>query len=298
MDCSFRELECFLAVAEELSFTRAAKRLNLAQPPLSRHIRTLEEKIGATLFLRGTRGVSLTAAGDRFYEETRTIPGKLSRAGEAAQRTAAGEISRLRIGFVSAVMSDGLLAVLRRFRASSPRVQILLQDIPPHDQMRAIMEGKLDGGFVGIEEPRELSGIEIVPWFREPLLCFVPSDHSLAGKNRVSLKELSGESFVGVAHEAAPSFSNFVRRLCGDSGFRQRVILESPRAQAVAVMVAAGSGIAILPSALERIAGSGVTAIALKERPTITHQFARRTGKAAGPMRELLTALKEPSRGR
>ena len=296
MDCSFRELECFLAVAEELSFTRAAKRLNLAQPPLSRHIRTLEDKIGARLFIREPRGVSLTAAGDRFYEETRTIPGKLSQAGEAAKRTAAGEISRLRIGFVSAVMSEGLLSVLKRFRASAPGVQILLQDMPPNEQIRAIMEGKLDGGFVGIEEPRELGGIEIMPWLREPLQCFVASDHPLAQRSRISLKDLSAEPFVAVAHEAAPSYSNPVRRLCGDVGFRPRVVLESHRAQAVVVMVAAGSGIAILPSALERVAGSGVKAIPFKERLTITHHFARRSGKAEGPMRDFGHALKNSTR--
>jgi DNA-binding transcriptional LysR family regulator len=293
MDCSFRELECFLAVAEELSFTRAARRLNLAQPPLSRHIRTLEEKIGANLFIRGTRGVSLTAAGDRFYEETRTIPGKLSRASESAKRTAAGEIARLRIGFVSAVMSDGVLSVLRRFRAGAPSVQILLQDVPPNDQLKAIMEGKLDGGFVGIEEPRDQGGIEVIPWFKEPLECFVPEDHPLASRSRIALAELSGEPFVAIDHSAAPSFSNLVRRLCGDAGFRPRIILESPRAQAVAVMVAAGSGIAILPAALAKVAGSGVKAIPLKERATITHHFARRSGKADTTMKAFVGVLKK-----
>ena len=298
MDCTFRELECFLAVAEELSFTRAARRLNLAQPPLSRHIRTLEEKVGAKLFVRGTRGVSLTAAGDLFYGETRAIPGRLSRAQEGARRTGAGEISRLRIGFVSAVMSAELLAVLRRFRSSPPGVQILLHDLPPNGQMRAIGEGKLDGGFVGIEQTREGDGIEVVQWFREPLLCFVPSDHRLASRASVPLKDLSGEPFVAVAHEAAPAFSGLVRRLCGEAGFRPRVVLGSSRAQAVAAMVAAGSGIAILPSALERSAGSGVKALSLKEKPVITHLFARRAGKAEGAMREFLIALGKPGRKR
>ncbi len=279
-------------MAEELSFTRAARRLNLAQPPLSRHIRTLEEKLGARLFDRGTRGVSLTAAGDLFYEETRTIPARMSRAGEVAKRMAAGEIARLRIGFVSAVMSDELLGVLRRFRAGSPQVQILLQDAPPNQQMREIAEGKLDGGFVGIEEPRESGGIEMIPWYREPLQCFVAADHPLAGRSRIGLRELAAESFVAVGHEAAPAFANLVRRLCGDAGFRPRVILESPRAQAVVAMVAAGSGVAILPSALARVAGGGVTAIPLKERPTITHLFARRAGKAQGSMRDFAAALK------
>src|SRR5882762_7779766 len=108
MDYTLRELECFTAVAEELSFTRAARRLHLAQPPLSRHIRALEEKIGTRLFERTRRTVVLTAAGGLFYEETRGILPQLIRAGEMAKRSGHGELARLRIGFVSAVLSPEL----------------------------------------------------------------------------------------------------------------------------------------------------------------------------------------------
>ncbi|BCU77631.1 LysR substrate-binding domain-containing protein [Luteolibacter sp. LG18] len=292
MDYSFRELECFLAVAEELSFTRAARRLNLAQPPLSRHVRILEEKLGAALFERGPRGVSLTPAGHLFYEETRTIPRRLARAGDAVKRNAAGETARLRLGFVSAVMNDNLVEILRRFRTGRPQVQILLHDAPPHDLLKAIAEGRLDGGFVGIEAPPDAAGIEVTPWHREPLYCFVAADHPLATRKQVAMKELSKEPFVAVAHDAAPAFATLVNRLCGDAGFRPRIILESSRAQAVAVMVAAGSGIAILPAALEKLAGSAVAAIPLKGQPKITHVFARRTGKAQGPLADLLKILK------
>ncbi|MFD0893862.1 LysR family transcriptional regulator [Luteolibacter ambystomatis] len=292
MNYSLRELECFLAVAEELSFTRAARRLNLAQPPLSRHVRVLEEKLGAVLFEREPRGVSLTPAGHLFYEETRTIPNRLTRAGEAVKRTVAGETARLRLGFVSAVMNDDLVEILRRFRGTHPQVQILLHDAPPHDQLRAIAEGRLDGGFVGIEAPADAAGIEVTPWHREALCCFVASDHPLAGRRQVALKELAKEPFVAVAHEAAPAFAALVGRMCADAGFRPRVILESPRAQAVAVMVAAGSGIAILPAALEKLAGSAVVAVPLKGQPKITHVFARRTGRAKGALGELMALLK------
>src|ERR1700748_1795874 len=108
MDYSLRELECFTAVAEELSFTRAAQKLHLAQPPLSRHIRALEEKLGATLFDRAGRKVALTAAGAVFQEETRTVLPQLIRAGETTRRFVSGETARLRLGFVSAVLSPAL----------------------------------------------------------------------------------------------------------------------------------------------------------------------------------------------
>ena len=112
---SLRELECFLAVAGEMSFTRAAERLNLAQPPLSRHIRTLEEKLGVVLFERNQRRVALTPAGHAFRAEARDILPRLRRAGEAAKRAARGETDRVEVGFVSAVLSPELVAVFTGF---------------------------------------------------------------------------------------------------------------------------------------------------------------------------------------
>ena len=295
MDYSLRELECFIAVAEELSFTRAAKRLSLAQPPLSRHIRSLEEKIGAELFSRQPRQVSLTAAGGILYEETRHIPRLLARGGEAARRCALGETARLRLGFVSAVMNEELVEIVRRYRAQHPQVQIMLEDCPPQEQLNAIASGRLDGGFVGVAPSTIPAGIRLVSWHREPLRCFLPVGHPLAGNASVSLKSLAGESFVAVSAEAAPAFSAHVRELCKAAGFRPLVILESSRAQAVALMVAAGSGIAILPEAVARFVGGSVHAVPLKEARHITHVFAcaeKRSGAALSDWIKLLKALK------
>jgi DNA-binding transcriptional LysR family regulator len=190
MDYSIREIECFIAVAEELSFTRAARRLHLAQPPLSRHIRILEEKMGVLLFSREPRRVSLTAAGSLFYDEVRNIPHQLIRAGEAARRCSLGETSRLRLGFVSAVMNDELVESFRRYRQQHPDVQVMLHDLPPNDQLKAISEGRLDGGFVGIVPPVRPPGIQFLSWHQEPLVCFVPAGHRFAGLRSLALKSL------------------------------------------------------------------------------------------------------------
>lgn len=292
MDYSIRELECFMAVAEELSFTRAAKRLNLAQPPLSRHIKTLEEKIGAQLFLREPRNVSLTAAGSLFYEETRNIPRRLIRAGEAARRCAIGETARLRLGFVSAVMNDALVDVFRVFRERHPQVQIMLHDVPPGEQLKAIADGRLDGGFVGMATPDAAAGIEFFEWRKEPLVCLLPSAHAFAGRKSIKLKSLADESFVAVSSESAPAFAHHVRELCRTAGFRPRVILESPRAQAVALMVAAGSGVAILPETLGTMMGAAVSAVPIEGRPKITHVFAHRTSRGEEALRDLIRLLR------
>lgn len=291
MDYSFRELECFIAVAEELSFTRAAERLRLAQPPLSRHIRALEEKIGAALFLREPRKVSLTPAGTIFYEETRSIPRRLERAGEVARRTSLGETARLRLGFVSAVMNDELVDTFRRFRLAHPGVQIMLHDLSPQEQLNAVADGRLEGGFVGLQPREQPAGIRFIPWYQEPLRCFVPQGHVFEGRKSLDLRSLAGESFIAVSGESAPAFAEHVRSLCRIAGFRPRIILESPRAQAVAMMVAAGSGIAILPAALAGLFRDSVTAIPLKGRPSITHMFACRDQKPTSVLGHLIRMI-------
>src|SRR5690606_6810861 len=111
------------------------------------------------LFHREPRGVSLTPAANVFYEETRNIPRRLLRAGEAARLSASGEIARLRLGFVSAVMNDDLIDVFRKFRSQHPEIQITLHDIPPREQLEAIADGRLDGGFVGLEPAEPPVGV-------------------------------------------------------------------------------------------------------------------------------------------
>ncbi|HEY1109813.1 MAG TPA: LysR family transcriptional regulator, partial [Opitutaceae bacterium] len=206
MDYSLRELECFTAVAEELSFTRAAQKLNLAQPPLSRHVRALEEKLGAALFQRGPRRVALTAAGALFYEETRTILPQLRRAGEATRRFAAGETSTLRLGFVSAVLSPELVEALRRFRAKHPQVQLAVQDGSPAELLAGLRRGTLDGAFVGLRPLERTDGIQFVLWRREPLAAFVPFGHRFATRRELALGELAGEPLVAVSTAGAPAF--------------------------------------------------------------------------------------------
>ncbi len=303
MDYSLRELECFTAVAEELSFTRAAKRLHLAQPPLSRHVRALEERMGARLFERGRQGVTLTAAGGLFYEETRGVLAQLSRAGEAVRRAALGQTARLRLGFVSAVLSAELVETFRAFRAAHPETQILLHDSSPADQLQAIAEGRLDGGFVGLMPAEHPAGVTFLKWREEELRCYVPAGHRLAGKANgkksrsrsrsrsgegVRLEELAKEPFVAVSGSAAPAFSTHVHALCREAGFRPRVMLESPRAQAVAIMVAAGSGVALLPESMAALVGRAVMALPLKGAPKITHVFAHGPGRMSGAMRAFL----------
>lgn len=291
MEFSFRELECFLAVAEELSFTRAAERLHLAQPPLSRHVKNLEEKLGVTLFERTNREVSITAAGRAFREEAREILLQTRRAGEVARRVAEGETGELRIGFVSAVLSPELVEVFARFRESHREVRLDLRDRLPAEQIAELERGELDLGFIGVEPGRLPDRIAVAKWREEPLRAFLPPDHRRAGAESVRLKELAGEPFVMISPEAAPAFSAHLRSLCHEAGFRARVVQEARRAQAVAAMTVAGNGVAILPESLHRITGNGVPLVRARgKRECITHVVAHRE-RAGEPVMEFLEIL-------
>ena len=128
---------------------------------------------------------------------------------------------------------------------------------------------------------------------KEPLAAFVPFGHRLARKTGLTLRELAGEAMVSVSSDAAPTFASHLQKLCADAGFRPRIVLESPRAQAVAVMVAAGSGIALLPASLGRVLGPAAAIIPLRRVPQLTHVFALRTGTPSAAMRRFLELIKK-----
>lgn len=298
MNVSIRELECFMAVAEELSFTRAAERLGLAQPPLSRHVRVLEDKLGTRLIERTNRRVALSPAGMAFYEEARLILPQLARAADVAQRVAQGQTQQLRLGFVGAVLGDRLISLLREFRRVYPSVQVSMLDLAPADQLSGIERGTLDGGFVGLAPRSAVRGIRFVRWYRDPLRCYVPAEHPLAEVKQVGWKDLRPESWIMVARESAPAFREFVDQRCTRVGFRPRVVLESPRAQGVAVMVAAGAGITVLPESLSVLAGSALRGIPFRERTHLMHVFASRRHVSAGSPADRLVRLMRPGRSR
>lgn len=291
---SFRELECFLAVSEELSFTRAAERLHLAQPPLSRHIRNLEEKLGVKLFERTNRRVLLTTPGEAFRGEAQEVLLQLRRAGEAARRAGEGETGRIDVGFVSAVLSPELVKVFSGFRERHAHIQLNLHDRLPADQIEALANRELEIGFIGIAPPRIPEGIQCTNWMEEPLSVFLPPKHPLAGKGEARIKDLKEEPFVMISSEAAPAYAAHLRELCLEEGFRPRVVQEARRAQAVAAMTVAGSGIAILPESLNRITGNGVPLLgARRKQLKMTHAVAHRD--RISPTAELFIKLLSPS---
>lgn len=292
------ELECFFAVAEESNFSKAARRLNLTQPPLSRHIRSLEEKLGARLFDRNTRSVVLTSAGALFLRDAASILTALDSAVEAVRRVELGETSRLRIAFVGALLDESFVRVVQEFRSTRPHCQVHLSDLPPARQLEQVEDGSVDIAFVGAV-PRKLPGrLQCLVWRREPLLVALPENHEFATFDSVRLGDLRDNPWVMVSRRAAPEFRLQFDDLCQAQGFKPRIVGETERVPAVLTMVAAGQGASLLASGASRLLPSGVrfVPVAGRRRLTLEHACVYREGSSSEDVARFLGILGRVSR--
>lgn len=297
---SLHELQCFVAVAEELSFSRGARRLHLSQPPLTRQIQALEARLGCALLLRNTRSVSVTAAGQLFLEDAREILTHLDAATDGARRAAIGETSRLRLGFVGALADDSFVRMLLEFRRDHPDWQIHLADLAPATQLEALASGQIDAAFVGAPPKNLARELQSVVWKREPLSVAIPSDHALAGAGSLALKDLRAEGWVMVSQEAAPAFRQLFADLCGKAGFSPRIVQQSERVTAVLTMVAANQGVSLVPASVEKLMQGAVVFRPVKgaRPPQLAHACVVRRSGRQEVITDLLKILGQKSRGK
>lgn len=295
-----RELECFLAVAEHLNFSRAARSLGLSQPPLTRHIQALEGRVGCRLLERDTHSVSLTEPGRRYLEDARAALAILDRAAESLRLAREGVTERLRLAFVGALLDESLVRLFQRFREIHPRCHLEVTDLAPAAQVEAILSGELDGGFMGARPEKVPRELDLTVWREEELLLAVPAGHPLTagasagGRAGVSWKSLRGQPWVMVSREAAPAFRQQFAGLCAQTGLGPvRIVQESERVTAILAMVAVGSGITLVPEGVGRIITHGVTFLKLaRPVPRLQHAFAcRRSGSPPSAIKEFLSLL-------
>lgn len=258
-----RHLRYFVTVAEELHFGRAAARLFIAQPPLSQQIQQLERELGVTLFARTSRRVQLTPAGTAFLAEARQILAGVERAAEAAKRAARGETGWLGIGFAASATYDLLPAVLHDFRAAFPEVALSLQELNAAEQASALREKGIHVGFARPYAPEPNAVIHAVQ--REPFLAALPDSHPLTHFAALRLAELADEPFISFPASPRPSYADVVRLACKGAGFTPRVVQEVREMQTALSLVAAGFGIALLPSSVQHLHRDGVAYRSLLE---------------------------------
>lgn len=268
-----RQLEQFIAVAEELNFRRAAQRLHMSQPPLTQAIQRLERATGVLLLERNRSSVRLTAAGAVLLDEARRI-GALTKSAIAATRQAAdGERGVLRLSFVASAGLGLMPSVVQAFRRRHPDVRIELRSETTTMQIESLRAHRIDAGIL-VPPLRDAPEIAVAALWRERLVAAVPADHPCADAKAIDLARLAEDPFVLFPLSQGPAFLGAILNACLGAGFSPRVVQEAPQLQTVVALVACGLGVSIVPEAMRAIRHERVRFIALNDRPAPAYELA------------------------
>jgi DNA-binding transcriptional LysR family regulator len=261
-DIELRHLRYFVAVAEELHFGRAALRLHLAQPPLSQQIRKLEEILGYPLFLRTSRAVKLTSAGEVFLERARRTLRNVQEDMEEARSVGRGEEGFLRVGFIGSAMLTPVPAMLGRYRRLYPKVTLQLHESYTSLLVQKLLKGELDAAF--LRDGGHIPGLERELLFSEPFIVVLPKKHPLAAHKTISAKELRNEPFVFFTPSAGALAYEKPVSICEAHGFRPHVVQEAPQWLTIMRLVGAGLGVTIAPACVRQVAAPNVACVGLR----------------------------------
>lgn len=287
-----RHLRYFVAVAEELSFTRAALRLHIGQPPLSQQIQALEAEVGARLLERSKRWVRLTEAGTLFLADARRILALAEQAVQTARRAQRGEAGELRIGFTYSTPFTPLFAsLINRYRQRYPGVVLTLHEMATLRQIDAIGAREIDLGFVRPAEQPTPASVRLTTLRRDALLVVLPAAHALARQDSVAVADLQGQSFVMYPKDAGTGIYPQIFRLCRAAGFEPQIAMEAGEVSTIIGLVAAGCGISVLPGSFDSIQMEGVCFRPLSDAAASTTLLLAQREEAASPLVEAFVAL-------
>lgn len=288
-----RHLRYFVAVAEELNFTRAAARLHIGQPPLSQQIKALEEELGVRLFERSKRRVALTEAGERFLTGAWRLLADAEMAVEGARRAARGEVGELRVAFTSSLPFTSLLpGLIRSYRQRRPDVTLTLREMFTSEQYAALEAGEIDLGFVRYSGLPTPPGVTVRAIRHDPLRLVINAGHPLAARDCVSLADMADEGFITYPRSVGTGLTALLRQLCLAAGFEPRIVQEAGEATTQIGLVAAGLGVALLPSPLECVRIEGVRYLPLSDPEAyLSLGAAMRRGNASPRVAEFLAEL-------
>jgi DNA-binding transcriptional LysR family regulator len=294
-----RHLRYFVAVAEERHFGHAARRLHIAQPPLSQQIRQLEAELGVRLLNRTTRRVELTPAGASFLGRARDVLAAAEAAAVEARRVDAGLEGRLVVGCVGSATYSLLPSLARRLREQMPAVDFSFRgEMLVPDQVDALLRGDVDLAL--LRPPVDTPGIALTSLRRERFIVALPEGHRLVGRRRLRVDDLREESFIGYPGLGRSVMSERVTALCREAGFEPRIRQEVGETSTLVTFVAAGLGVALVPEPVASLGVTGATYRPLSGVGTIELSAAIRSGDEAPhlarAMRELTGLLRERPR--
>lgn len=292
-----RHMRYFVAVAEELSFTKAAQKLRLAQPSLTRQLRNLEDELGVVLLDRSKTPITLTPEGRVFLFDAKRLLTMCAESVNAVQKMQHGENSPLNIGYVANIHYGLLPATLGAFRKLCPRVALNLFDMTGAGQLDAIEARKIDLGFVGLTPSVSNEELSSACVGQDTMVVAVSEKHPFAMVTSIQIKDLSDQFFVAMSPKTHPGERSWLLDTCRKAGFECRVLQEVDTETAVIKFVADGLGIALLAEQLTRLPHDGVHFV--KVAPPLRREtsIVWRTDNPSKPLRDYIEIVKDLSEG-
>lgn len=300
-----RHLRYFLAVAEELHFTRAAKRLGIGQPPLSQQIQQLERELNTPLFRRLPRGVALTEAGLAFFLDAKAILAQVDRATRNVQRIGRGDQGAITVGMInSAPFNPSVQRIIREFRQRYRSVQLSLTEASTPDLAKAVIAGTLDVAFA---RPLITSnpGVIVEALLDEDILIALPADHPLARQRSLSVGALADEPFVLFPRVIGSGLYDEIIAACQRAGFSPRVEQQASQVTSIVNLVAAGLGVSMVPASMRQINSDGVVYRRIEEPAPRAHMSLIYRDSSSSPsltnflaLARARAAVKKPGAGR
>ncbi|MBB3223653.1 LysR family transcriptional regulator [Pseudoduganella umbonata] len=270
MSIDLKQLKYFLAVAEEKSFSRAAERLHISQPPLSQQIMKLEAELGVKLFARTTRSFELTVAGRALMNEAAELLAKMRMTIDTVRQIDRGEVGRLRVGIVGSAMWGPIPSLLEEFQGKYPRVTWTIHELGPTVQYEALRAKQIDVGFW--REPKldesdlRNDNLRQELCFRENVCVAVNEHHPLAKKEAIELADIADEPMLTLALDKS-AFPRYLIQCCVDAGFEPAIFQEANEPQTLLAMVGAGLGVTLMPETTSRIGWPGVVFLPIRTNP-------------------------------
>jgi len=259
----FHQLRYFVAAAEDLSISRAAERLHVTQPALSRQIAALEEELGVALFDRIRKRIHLTDAGRFFLPKARQL---ICDAETGAQqlREQFGDARRtLRLGFLSIFLDDLVAPAVREFRQRHPKAQVSLFELTPQAQVERLRNHELDVAILGNIDAHDREALKVTRLSRHRMAAVLPVDHPLAAKRTIKVAALSKEPWISLSDTIYPGRREFLRGICANAGFQPNVVSEVDSLSMMLGAVSAGEGVALIPAHAKKLPHTGCVFISL-----------------------------------
>lgn len=263
MRSDLRLVRYFIATAEELHFRRAAERLGIAQPALSRAIQTLEAELGVTLFQRSNRNVQITTAGQLFLDRAREIQTTMDRSIEEVRNAHDGRVGSLRIGYTDFAIAGPLPTFLKAFQEQQPKITLKPRHGVTLTQMQLLDDGKLDVGFV--TGPINKPGLIQRPVQSERFVCVCSDSHPFAARQGIRLAELADQDFVHGTSQDWQHFYDYLVPLCRRAGFVPRIVQEAFNTAGIFGLVSCGMGVTVLTENVCAALGPGLAKLPITD---------------------------------